>query len=144
MKTCCFLGYGQLPLGEDYVRLYISVAGHINALIKRGVTDFISCGLPGLDSLAAHAVLNLRRINSIRLLLYLPYERYNRYVNKQANQIKYTLKDARHCRYEMIDASDFCICCLGTAAAGDVTEEIRYAESKGVEVIVIKVKDTII
>ncbi|MBR5156906.1 MAG: DUF1273 family protein [Clostridia bacterium] len=61
-KTCCFTGHRDVPEGEKE-RLYRDLNTEISALIKKGVNIFRCGGARGFDTMAALAVLDIKKLN---------------------------------------------------------------------------------
>lgn len=72
MKACCFTGHRQIP-PQQRLKIYKYLKAEITNLIENGVVNFVTGGALGFDTLAAQAVLELRRRYAhIKLLLILP------------------------------------------------------------------------
>lgn len=70
--TVCFTGHREIPDG-DYAALNKALLGVLEAQIAKGATVFRAGGAVGFDTMAALAVLSLRRrYPAIRLELILP------------------------------------------------------------------------
>lgn len=149
-KTCCFTGHRQLPsYKKPYIRGYIEQAVH--KLADRGVLFFGCGGARGFDTLAAQAVINVRKTRpEIKLILVLPCRdqadgwpepdmRVYESIKKSADKIKYTaeryyegcmFKRNRH----LVDFSSYCVCYL-TQDTGGTAYTVEYARTMGLEII---------
>lgn len=149
-STCCFTGHRELPPRElDHIAAELEKT--ITALIARGIRYFGAGGALGFDTLAAQAVLKLRRQHPhIRLILVLPchgqaknwaskdaaeYER----IRAQADKVVYTAqKYSDGCMHKrnrhLVDNSSVCVCYL-TKDGGGTDYTVGYARLKGLEVI---------
>ena len=145
-KTCSFTGHRKIPpvLQESITR---RLEETIINCVKNGYSIFMAGGALGFDTLAAEAVLRIRKNDqSIKLILALPcrtqtrnwdqsdIDRYEE-IRKDADDVIY-ISDAytkdcmfRRNRY-LIDHSDLCICYL-TENRGGTFYTVRYAEKKG-------------
>jgi len=71
-KTTCFTGHRNIPVSE-YPQIQKRLADEILNLIHQGVDCFYAGGARGFDTMAALAVLNLKKeFPHIRLILALP------------------------------------------------------------------------
>ena len=59
-QTCCFTGHRKIP-PEQYERIAQRLKAEITALIHRGVVYFEAGGALGFDTMAARAVLELKK-----------------------------------------------------------------------------------
>ena len=72
IKTCCFTGHRKIPPAQ-YQKIAQRLKLEIEALIKRCVVYFGVGGALGFDTIAAEAVLELRKkYPQIRLILVSP------------------------------------------------------------------------
>ena len=130
----------------------MALSKKIRSLIETGVTNFITGGAIGFDTLAAETVLNLRdtEFSNITLSLALPCteqtrgwnssqkEKYNN-ILKMADNIHYVSKDytpdcmMKRNRY-MVDNSSYCIFYLLNTKSGTY-KTVSYAMEQDLELI---------
>lgn len=151
--SACFTGHRKIAEGTRTVILDATVNAVVN-LVKRGYTDFILGGALGYDTLAANALLILRKqpnYDHIRIHLFLPCEsqtkgwsaediaEYNR-IKELADTVTYISKDyydgvMLDRNRAMVDASSALISyCTNTVRSG-AASTTRYAYKSGLEVI---------
>lgn len=149
-RTCCFTGHRKLP--TDRLESIIQrLNNEVDALIGRGVTDFISGGALGFDQLAAALIVAKKeKGRHVRLILALPcrdqdafwaeeQKELYRYLLAGADEIVYVSeKYADRCmekrnRY-MVDRSAYCICAW-LHPLGGTAQTVRYARRRGIKVI---------
>lgn len=83
-KTCCFTGHRDIPEAEKE-RLYRELYNEISALIKKGVTRFRCGGARGFDTMAALAVMDIKKLNpKISLIVDVPCR--NQHLNWNAEE----------------------------------------------------------
>ena len=152
MKTCCFTGHRTISSADrDTIKDNLYKA--VDALAAEGCTEFISGGARGFDTLAAIAVLAVRKLRpEIKLRLILPCsnqtEHWNehdrmiyRYILEQADSSE-VLHDAyiNGCMQErnrkMIDSSDICIAYLKRNFGG-TKFTVDYAIKRNKKVVYI-------
>lgn len=141
-QTCCFTGHRHLPL-EEVTQIAERLEQAIVRLIQSGVQYFMSGGALGFDTLAAQAVLKLRReYPHIKLILALPCLAQTRgwreddikiyeMVKTMADQVVYTSEEyTRGCMHKrnryLVDHSSVCICYL-TEDRGGTAYTVKYA-----------------
>lgn len=150
-KTCCFTGHRELPTGWTRWRFNVKLEKAIVKQIKNGIQFFGAGGALGFDTIAAQAVLRLKKkYPDIKLILVLPcrdqaskwlaedVEEYER-IKAQADKIVYTSQEyTSGCMHKrnrhMVDNSSVCICYL-TRKDGGTAYTVSYAKKRGVEVI---------
>ena len=132
--------------------LVLALDKKICSLIEKGVTNFITGGALGFDTLAAETVLKLRdtRFPNITLSLALPCieqtkgwnlhqkERYDE-ILKKANNIHYISKEyTPDCMMKrnmyMVDNSNYCIFYLLNTRSGTY-KTVSYAMEQNLEII---------
>ncbi|MEG2380349.1 MAG: SLOG family protein [Oscillospiraceae bacterium] len=140
--TCCFTGH-RIISNETRQIASENLEKHINKLIKKGITTFISGGALGFDTIAAETVLKFQKDNpEIQLILALPcieQDKNWRKVDKiryqeileNANRIIYVSEfynpDCMQKRNRfMIDNSSYCILYLTKMNTGTAST-IKYA-----------------
>lgn len=152
LKTCCFTGRRKIAriFLEDTIFDTMKYACQV---INQGVTDFICGGALGFDTIAARAIIVLRKYKpQIRLILYLPCKDQDklwseaeraqyRKILKEADEIHYISEeydDACMMRRNraMVEAADVCICWLEDVHGrrGGTAATVRLAHEKGIEV----------
>lgn len=149
-QTCCFTGHRNIPENE-----YHHVKKHLKSwvinLVDQGVTTFMAGGALGFDTIAALAVLKLRRkFPGIRLILALPCKEqakgwsvrdikiYNQ-ILKRADEVVYISEDYdQGCMYKrnryLVDHSRWCMCYLKKPYGG-TAYTVDYARKKGLKII---------
>lgn len=149
-KTCCFTGHRNI-LSAEREEIARQLEKTVAELIHAGIERFITGGARGFDTLAAQAVLLLRkRYLDIKLILALPCLSQTRGWNKkditvyetiksQADEIVYTSQDyTRGCMHKrnryMVDNSGLCVCCW-IRDKGGTAYTVHYAERKGLKII---------
>lgn len=165
-NTCCFTGHrpAKLPWGydeewEDCVRLKLKLACEIEAMRQKGVTTFISGMAIGVDLWAAEIVLDLKRAypdEQIELFAAIPYEgQANRWSVDYRERYFNTLAEAdgdiilhehytKSCMHErnrfMVDNSAYMIAVFN-GEKGGTANTVKYAESKGLNIVIINPND---
>ncbi len=147
--TCCFTGHRSIPLHE-FGRLRGRVDEKLRELYARGIRNFRCGGALGFDTMAATAVVSLRREHpDVRLVLILPcldqaarwsprdVEVYEA-IKKAADEVVYTsLEYTRDCMFvrnrALVDGSGVCVSYMNTSSGG-TGYTVRYAASRGVPV----------
>lgn len=154
--TCCFTGHRDFSWGEDKKKmeeLSEKTEQAIDAAVSKGVRHFICGNAIGVDSLAAQMVLDKKKENpKIFLEIAVPFENHNadvtlcRDICKKADLVHVVsdAKDRRSAFYErnryMVDNSDLLIAVYEPKREKSGTAHtIRYAETKGLEIIRIVV-----
>ena len=149
-KSCCFTGHRVVPVQYEKA-VCDGLVYEITRLIEKGYTDFFVGGALGFDTLAAQAVLKLRRTYpQIRLNLALPCRdqdvRWNesdravyRDILRQADSVTYVCERyTRGCMFErnrfLVDRSSVCLAFM-TKMSGGTAYTVRYASEKEVCVI---------
>lgn len=150
MKACCFTGHRKIP-PQYRAKIYADLQAEIIRLHKSGVVYFLCGGALGFDTLAAQAVLELRRkYPKIKLLLILPckdqtrgwpaadriiYENIKkacdgfRYVCDRYTQGCMQIRNRR-----LVECSTCCVCYL-TRRTGGTAYTVAYAKQKGLKII---------
>lgn len=148
-RTCCFTGHRDLPALEQK-RVAAKLEQTIISLINRGIIFYGAGGARGFDTLAAQAVLNLKRhYPNIKLILVLPcltqtqgwraadiaeYER----IKAQADKVVYTSQEYTNgCMHKrnrhLVDHSSVCVCYL-TKCSGGTAYTVQYAREHGLKI----------
>lgn len=148
-KTCCFTGHRQLPEGQK-MEIMVKLENTIVSLIHSGYLYFGAGGALGFDTLAAQAVLRLRRsYPQIKLILVLPCtSQADRWASvdaktyqeilEQADKVVYTSqKYTSGCMFKrnrhLVDHSSACVCYL-TKRSGGTAYTVEYAKKHGLKI----------
>lgn len=98
--TCCFTGH-RIITGELKISVFNQLCDTVRELYLNGITNFISGGALGFDTLAAFAVLHLKRkFPRMKLILALPC---------RDQDFKWSRSDKETYR-KILDAADEVIC----------------------------------
>lgn len=149
-KTCCFVGPRTLPPGI-IERITVRLNEEMEALIRQGVTHYLSGGARGFDLVAAALVVAKREMGSdLHLHFILPYREYDALWPEREKKLSHDLlseadtvqyiKDSfrvgcvrNHSRY-LVGHSEYCI--YAPAGGGrDISQAVRYAGRQGVRLI---------
>ena len=120
-------------------------------MIKQGVIYYGAGGALGFDTMAAQAVLELKKLYpQIKLILVLPckthtygwsrenieiYEKIKKACDKYVyTSDEYTSGCMQYRNRYLVDHSGYCICYL-TKNSGGTAYTVRYAEKKGLKII---------
>ncbi|MBQ7904086.1 MAG: DUF1273 family protein [Oscillospiraceae bacterium] len=149
-KSCCFTGHRLIP-DDRYYRVMFLLRQTVEQKIKEGYTTFCAGGAQGFDTMAALAVMNLKRVYpQVQLHLYLPCrnqaekwksadkEMYNK-ILKAADKIVYISDEyTPYCMNRrnraLVDNSSLCIAYC-TQTGGGTVYTVSYAIDNGVDVI---------
>ena len=148
-QTCCFTGHRKIPECE-LETLKSALLAAIEEKINEGFLYFGAGGALGFDTLAAKAVIELRKSHpEIKLILVLPCEnqsaRWNesdkqiyRDVIEQADKVIVLQKDyTPDCMHKrnrhLVDNSNACICYLAEPTGG-TAYTVAYAKANGMEI----------
>ena len=148
-KTVCFTGHRELPFLQ-IILIKRKLMKTLEELIEQGYCFFGAGGALGFDTIAAQAVLDLRKkYPHIKLILVLPcvsqVDRWNEndrgmyeYIKEQADKVVYTSEQyTRGCMHKrnrhLVDNSSVCICYL-TQRTGGTAYTVNYALNKGLRV----------
>ena len=70
--TCCFTGHRRIPANSKSA-IFDKLCQTVKSLAQNGITTFVAGGALGFDTLAALAVLELRKTDSrLRLIVVIP------------------------------------------------------------------------
>lgn len=147
---CFFTGHRKLPGGKIH-HIVKRLNDEVDALIRRGVTNFISGGALGFDQMAASLVLAKREMNpDICLIFALPCKNQDaKWTEKQKIFYRKLLAEADEIRYisekydtqcmkrrntYMAEQSAYCVCAMLYEKSG-TGQTVRHAHKKGVQVI---------
>ena len=149
-QTCCFTGHRRIPLNQ-LEPLIQRLKNAVIACIKEGYLYFGTGGALGFDTLAAQAVLELKKdYPCIKLILILPcktqakrwrqedIEKYGQ-ILKAADKVVYTSQEYYNgCMHKrnrhLVDNSSVCICYL-TQKTGGTYYTVNYASEHGLQII---------
>lgn len=144
-NTCCFTGHRNLP--RDRIQAIARRLDYtVESLIAQGVTNFISGGALGFDTIAASLILTKRDAGKgVRLILVLPChnqdERWDsgqreiyRHLLAEADEVTYVSEEyhdgcMKKRNQYMVDHSAHCVCALLHLRSG-TGQTVRYAKSK--------------
>ncbi len=149
-KTCCFTGHRCIP-NESLDSLKRQLKQEIEKLIQQGVIYFGAGGALGFDTLAAEAVLELKKkYPFIKLILVLPCPEQDQYWKEEDKRVYQEIKSSsdkvvyvsphytsdcmKKRNRHLVDYSGFCICYLRKSYGG-TAYTVRYAQKKGLTVI---------
>ena len=149
-KACCFTGHRKIP-DNHFNYLNKRLNEEIINLIHKGVLYFYSGGALGFDTLAAKAVLKLKRqFPKIQLILLLPCKNQTKYwkisdintyeqIKSSCDKYIYVSKEySRDCMHKrnrlLVEKSSYCITYFcGRKGGTDYT--INYALQKNLKII---------
>ena len=147
--SCCFTGHRFLPNDFDSSRLVNEIVG----MIERGVDTFICGGALGFDTLAAIAVLKLKKKKhkGIKLHIYAPCQEQDAKWNSHDKRIyrgilsradyvdmptiPYNNQCMKIRNYKMVDNAAYLIAYYDGTFASGTGQTVRYAEKCGIEII---------
>ena len=150
-KTCCFTGHRNLT-DEEKISASRRVTIAVEALVKARVTNFITGGALGFDTVACVTLINLKRQKypHISIGVAVPCRDqsarwsfrnktlYNT-ILQQADKVavlseSYTPRCMQERNMFMVDNSKFCVAYLKTESGGTYNT-VRYAKECGLTVI---------
>lgn len=149
-KAICFTGHRDIP-DDVYYKVVFLLRQTVEQKIKEGYSVFCAGGAKGFDTMAALAVINLKRVYPhIKLHLYLPCknqaEKWGKFdkdmysrILKDSDQIFYRSETyTPYCMSQrnraLVDNSALCIAYC-TQATGGSAYTISYAMDNGQEII---------
>ena len=149
-KTCCFTGHRNIPSAEQR-ELEHRLEKTITTLIQSGVCYFGVGGALGFDTMAAKAVLKLRKqYPQIKLILVLPCLTQTRgwaeedikayeAIKAEADKVTYTSQEyTRGCMHKrnrhLVNHSSVCVA-YQTKETGGTAYTVDYAQKQGLRVI---------
>ena len=149
-QACCFTGHRNIP-AEKYPEIQRNLMFKIAELIQEGICHFYTGGAVGFDTMAALAVLKMKKeFPHIRLILVLPCRDQTRgwheadkkiygHILQQADKAVYVSENydedcmQKRNRY-LADSSSVCVCYL-TCSKGGTAYTVGYARQKGLRMI---------
>lgn len=150
--ACCFTGPRSLPQNAIEC-ITVRLNAEVEALIRQGVTHFLSGGARGFDLIAAALVVSKKEMgNDLHLHFILPYREYDALWSEREKKLcRDLLSEADTVRYiadffrpgcikkrdrYLIDHADYCIY-APLPESGDVEQAVQYAGRKGLHLISI-------
>ena len=147
-KTVCFTGHRTIPLLKKW-KIEKKLKEVLETLIEEGYCYFGAGGALGFDTIAAQAVLGLKKKHpEIKLILVLPCKNQTRgweekdvsvyeSIIEQADKVVYTQEHYdRGCMFKrnrhLVDNSSVCVAYL-TEEKGGTAYTVNYANQKGGE-----------
>ncbi len=149
-KSCCFTGHRAISTKHRKI-LIEKLPGIIGHLFAQGITDFITGGALGFDTLAAQSVIRVKKqIPEIRLVLALPCK--NQTINWNKRQVcdyedilekadeiiyvseKYTPECMQKRNRFMVDNSSRCVFFM-TSPRGGTAYTVKYALENDINMI---------
>ena len=148
--TCCFTGH-RIITGESKISVFNQLCDTVRELYLNGITNFVSGGALGFDTLAAFAVLHLKRkFPGMKLILALPCrdqdarwscdnkETYHKILDAADEVICLNKSYCTGCMHQrnhlMVDLSAVCVAyCKKTS--GGTAYTMNLAKSAGLKVI---------
>ncbi len=149
-QTCCFTGHREIP-PKEVPALRRALLETVEGLVRQGVLYYGTGGARGFDTLAAQAVLRLKRkYPCIRLILVLPCltqtkgwprreaRRYEA-IRRKADKVVYVAREYENgCMQKrnrhLVEHSGTCVCYC-TRGTGGSAYTRRYAEEQGLRII---------
>lgn len=149
-QTVCFTGHRKIPLVQLHT-LKKRLRNEIISLVEQDYRYFGAGGALGFDTIAAQAVLDVKRDHpQVRLILVLPclsqadrwsdndkavYEE----IKDKADKVVYTSQEyTKDCMFKrnrhLVDGSSVCICYL-TEQTGGTAYTVKYAKKNNLRVI---------
>ena len=150
-KIGCFTGHREIF--EDAASVQARLRCQIEYLIVQGVTQFITGGARGFDTMAAQTVLSLKeKYPDTQLILIIPCEGQTRGWSVQEKEVydqirvradrvtvlaDHYYRGCMHVRNRhMVDPSSVCVCYLRKESGGTVYT-VQYEKNKGIPIIEI-------
>lgn len=148
--TCCFTGHRDIPLLQRPV-LKHRLTEVVRRLAENGVTRFCTGGALGFDTLAAQAVLKVKKqLPQVQLQLILPCRDQTRHwqredialyedILEQADGVTYTAEAYfRGCMQlrnrHLVDSSGTCVA-FCRMQSGGTAYTLAYAKQQGLDII---------
>ena len=148
--TCCFTGH-RIITGESKISVFNRLCDTIRELYLKGTTNFISGAALGFDTLAAFAVIHLKReFPRMKLILALPCrdqdakwsrdnkETYRKILDAADEVICLNKSYHTGCMHQrnqlMVDFSSVCVAYCKKAAGG-TAYTMNLAENAGLQII---------
>lgn len=149
--SCCFTGHRDLTEEEKYTAER-RIRAVVKAFYEMGITDYITGGAIGFDTIAAATIINMKRSGypNLRLAVVIPFkdqpERWShsdkvlyRTTLEAADEIvclneKYTPSCMMERNIFMVDNSSYCLSYV-TRQSGGSWNTVKYAERHGLKII---------
>lgn len=149
-QTACFTGHREIPSGKKLI-IREQLQKVLIDLIHQDYCIFESGGALGFDTIAAQAVLELKKLfPQIQLSLVLPCTSQSDHwdksdkdiydsIKQQADKVTFTSQGyTRGCMFKrnrkLVDDSSICICYL-TKQTGGTAYTVKYARKNGIKTI---------
>ncbi|MBE7031483.1 MAG: DUF1273 domain-containing protein [Ruminococcaceae bacterium] len=149
-STCCFTGH-RVITGEAKITVFNRLCDTVRELYLKGITTFVSGGALGFDTLAAFAVLHLKReFSGMKLVLALPCrdqdsrwsradrETYRKILDAADEVICLNESYCTGCMHQrnrlMVNLSSVCVAYC-TKASGGTAYTVNLAKSEGLRVL---------
>lgn len=150
-RVCAFTGHRNLPQNK-LKNIIIKLNEEIDKALYKNCHHFISGGAAGIDVIAARIVTEkIDYDKSITLSLMLPYKDFiNKYdfsyLQPYCKNISYTMESYHISAYtkrdeEIVDKADMLIAFYDGREKGGTYYTIKYAEKKGIEVVLVNIND---
>ena len=147
-KVCCFTGHRDFRLSKDEVRRRLSEMIHY--LVSKGVVYFGCGGALGFDTLAAQAVIEVKRDNpAVKLILVLPCKEQDKLWSEEDKQVYADIKEqadkvvyisetyTKTCMHErnrhLVNESGHCVALLERDSGGTFYT-YNYAKKMGLKI----------
>ena len=148
-QTCCFIGYQEIPPGEER-KILMRVQHRLWPLISSSETNvqfFRLTGAPGFSQLFADFIMQQQEHQKrLKIILVLPYYGYEDTfstdskthffkIQKAASKVVYVApaperNSTELCYRHLVEGSEYC-CFYCTKPSGNVADAVRYAKQKG-------------
>ena len=150
-KICCFTGHRSISLQSAQIINLKLENTLVNLIENEGFTDFRAGGAVGFDSIAALAVIKLKKkYPNIKLHLILPHKGQDKYFPALEKDVyRFVVDSADSVTYiqnaysdgvmfarnrALVDGSDLCIACLERLSGGTY-QTVNYARKNKVKTI---------
>ena len=149
--TCCFTGHRDMTEEEKYTAER-RIRAAVKAFYEMGVTDYITGGAIGFDTVAAASVINMKRSGypKLRLAVAIPFRDQSERWSRSDKVLYRTILEAADetvclnenytssCMMErnmfMVDNSSFCLSYV-TRQSGGSWNTVKYAKRHGIKII---------
>lgn len=148
-QTCCFIGYQEIPPGEER-KILMRVQHRLLPLISSSETNVQFFGLtgePGFSQLVADFIMQQQEHQKrLKIILVLPYYGYEDTfstdskthffkIQKAASKVVYVApaperNSTELCYRHLVEGSEYC-CFYCTKPSGNVADAVRYAYQEG-------------
>ena len=136
-QTCCFIGYQEIPPGEER-KILMRVQHRLLPLISSSETNVQFFGLtgePGFSQLVADFIMQQQEHQKrLKIILVLPYYGYEDTFSTASKVVYVAPAPERNstelCYRHLVEGSEYC-CFYCTKPSGNVADAVRYAKQKG-------------